>query len=77
MLTLKYVFFLALVISFTGCSIMNSVVSDIKDEVDFSKYKTFSVLEHPEDFLNGANPLNIPRIVNAIHAEMTIPWIRT
>jgi len=56
---------------------MNSVVSDIKDEVDFSKYKTFSVLEHPEDFLNGANPLNIPRIVNAIHAEMTIPWIRT
>ena len=55
----------------SSCASVYDVYSDYERYVDLSKYKTYKVLNHNDDFPFGTNPINRQRIERSIDRELT------
>lgn len=53
-----------------SCRTTYNITSDQENDVDFEKYKTYSILNHDHGFPRGANPINHQRIDRAVEFNM-------
>ncbi len=63
---LTILFFLA----FSSCETTYSITSDFEDDVNFSAFETFKILEHETRIPYVVNPINQQRIERSIVQEM-------
>lgn len=53
-----------------SCGLVYNITSDKENDIDFGKYKTYSILNHDHGFPTGANPINHQRLDRAIEFNM-------
>lgn len=70
MKALKILTITLLVTAIYSCGSTYNISSDQENDVDFEKYKTYSILNHDHGFPKGANPINHQRLDRAIESNL-------